>query len=864
MIVFGRKILKHVSGRFPMNRRCIKTVIVLSSTILFSSLCRSDDKNPLNLPMPLDPARPGAVMLHGGQWGELGEPIFQKFVELAGGKNAKIVLIPSGYFVQGIRGVGGREFKESRAQFEARIANAFGGWIDEEHDGTIARFRFLYTDNRTDADDPEFVKRLDDVSGVWIPGAYQGKLAWRFTHAYPDGDDKSESLFQQALRNVVARGGVVCGVGGGMAALPELMIMGDTGQANGPAVAELYPGLKLFTGAIVDQNFDALGGRLERFTGLLKDTATLDKRITWPAVGRNMIGLAVEQETALVVRGAVVEAVGDRKAHLFLKGNGDRTIRWRMLSQADGPVSLVASSSQSPTAAARVDSRARVDPSRKNPFGLPEPFPGARPGMVVLHGGGENLDLIDVFPSFAGVPHPKLVHCPAASESFRPAPGRTAESVLPEIRDYFFEWIDMQRSGRLADVRFITTSDPADADRAEFCRSVSEADAVWFSGGDQNELAKLFVGRDGETLFQRELKRVVGRGGVVGGSSAGTAVMANIMITAGEPVNGLPAKAEFGRGFGVLRNCIVEQHFQGDGRGGRIERFTRLLLDRDGELQASLGTDGPRVADMIGLAIEERTALLLQENRLRVFGAQNAHVFLKSSDGKTVTWHALKPGDAAFVYYGPDAAPCLNSTNGAYGNVGDRPETGRRRVVCAGLALAADEAEDGVARFRSRRIDGRENLHRPVGLQQEQRPHGVAVLGAVVFVIEFLGQLRLAELRITARQFAQRVERQIGGEQRSAAVLGGDGLVLAFLGAGDRQLKHALSSEIFGVVTTGQGVHFVVGCNGQHPAQSGVVDFLARDRSQCAAVEAGQPGHATVADVSPVGVDEQHGATFFV
>jgi hypothetical protein len=54
---------------------------------------------------------------------------------------------------------------------------------------------------------------------------------------------------------------------------------------------------------------------------------------------------------------------------------------------------------------------------------------------------------------------------------------------------------------------------------------------------------------------------------------------------------------------------------------------------------------------MIGLAIEERTALLLQENRLKVFGQNHAHVFLKSADQKTITWHELLPGDAAFVAY---------------------------------------------------------------------------------------------------------------------------------------------------------------------------------------------------------------------
>ncbi len=93
------------------------------------------------------------------------------------------------------------------------------------------------------------------------------------------------------------------GLGGGMAALPEIMIMGDSGQEDGPAEAVVRYGVTLFNGAIVDEMFDARGGRLERFTGLLKDTAALNRRLSWPAAGRNIIGLAVEPHTALLLQG---------------------------------------------------------------------------------------------------------------------------------------------------------------------------------------------------------------------------------------------------------------------------------------------------------------------------------------------------------------------------------------------------------------------------------------------------------------------------------------------------------------------------------------------------------------------------------
>ncbi len=603
----------------------------------------SGQNNPLNLPAPLDAAKPGTVVLHGG--GPLSDEIFEKFIELAGGREARIVLVPSGTYVRGVD-LDHVEFDESEDAFLARITRRYGSWVDLKAKGRVASFQFLYTDNQQDADRSEFVAPLRDATGVWMPAAYQGKLTWRFA---PNAPEKT-SLFQEALRDVVARGGVVGGRGGGMAALPELMIMGDTGQENGPAQARVYHGLTLFSGAIVDQNFDARGGRLERFTGLLKATAFLDRAVTWPAAGRSMIGLAVEPRTALLLRGSTVAAIGQGRGHVFVKSNGDRTITWRVLAPADGKVDLVASSEQPDNGRAGERPTGREE-KWENPFGMPWPPTGSRPGTVVLHGGGRNQDLIRVYPSLSGMARPHLVHCPAADADFRPRSGKAPAVLDAEIAAYFSPWTDLLNEGRLAGLQFLTTSDRADADRAGFVSPLARAHAVWFSGGSQAELGELFVGRDGATQFQQELWGVVRRGGVVGGSSAGAAVMPEIMIIAGVPQNGTPADAVIARGLGVLKNVIVEQHFQGAGRGGRIERFTRLLLDND-RLRRAVGKDGPKAEDLIGLAVEEQTALVLQANRLRVFGRQKAHVFLKSADQKTITWHALEPGDTAFMRHG--------------------------------------------------------------------------------------------------------------------------------------------------------------------------------------------------------------------
>lgn len=617
--------------------------------VVSSALCASaDDRNPLLLPAPVRDGQPGSVILHGGGW--FNDDIFERFLELAGGPRAKIILIPSGIYLQ--------EDDESREEFVARLSRRYGTWISLARRGKIDSFKFLFTDNQDDADEPAFVSELDEATGVWIPAAYQGKLAWRFTHKYSDPEDHTETLFQRALRDVVARGGVVGGFGGGMAALPEVMIRGEISQGEDDVPeAVTRPGLGLFKGAIVDQNFDAVGGRLERFTGLLKNTARLNDIVTWPAVGRNLIGLAVEQGTALVVRGNSIELLGDGRGHVFLKRNGDRTICWEMLSKQHPRVELIAASTRLQGAPANEDPSPVINATARNPFGMPEPLNRARPGTVVLHGGGWNGDLVEVYPSLTGEAAPRLVHCPAAHPSFQPDPRIPVHATMARIEGYFHEWVTMRKSGQLASLDFLTTATRADADDRQFVQPLAKANAVWFSGGDQSELARLFVNPKGATLFEQEVMAVVARGGVVGGSSAGTAVMARVMTIPGAESNGRPADPQIRSGLGLLKKVILEQHYMGEGRGGRLERFTSLLLGKNPQtnqaLRGMLEKDGTRFDDMIGLAIEERTALLLQENRLRVFGKGNAHVFLKSTDRPTISWHELKPGDSAYISPGP-------------------------------------------------------------------------------------------------------------------------------------------------------------------------------------------------------------------
>jgi cyanophycinase len=277
--------------------------------------------NVLGLPAPHDASRPGAVVLHGG--GPLTSSVFTRFIELAGGKQARIVLVPSAGY--------NRASYRTRREFEDAMKRRFGAWVNLAASGRVKSCEFLATDDPDDADDAAFVRPLVAATGVWFCGGAQSRLNARFV-----GDFPRRTRFQTALRDVLARGGVVGGTSAGMAALPEVMTLyEDRQRTNGPVSAVAAHGLGLFDGAVVEQHFDGRGGRLERFLGLLRDSARLDRLAGRRGAGARMLGLAVEGSTAVVLQSDRLEALGSGEVHVFLKSRDDRTITWHTLQAGD-------------------------------------------------------------------------------------------------------------------------------------------------------------------------------------------------------------------------------------------------------------------------------------------------------------------------------------------------------------------------------------------------------------------------------------------------------------------------------------------------------------------------------------------------
>src|SRR5262249_35707458 len=140
--------LNSKSGIAFMLRHRAAILFYFVPILLGPATVRADD-NPFGLPAPIDKNRPGAVMLHGGGRHFSGE-VRQEFVRLAGGKDARIVLMPSDSYQLG-RDEDGEPLAggETAAAYERRMAAEYDRWVALRKNGRVADFQFLYRDRES-------------------------------------------------------------------------------------------------------------------------------------------------------------------------------------------------------------------------------------------------------------------------------------------------------------------------------------------------------------------------------------------------------------------------------------------------------------------------------------------------------------------------------------------------------------------------------------------------------------------------------------------------------------------------------------------------------------------------------------------
>jgi cyanophycinase len=225
-------------------------------------------------------------------------------------------------------------------------------------------------------------------------------------------------------------------------------------------------------------------------------------------------------------------------------------------------------------------------------------------GALVIAGGGYvTPEIRQRFFELAGGQKARIVVIPAVE----PAPG-TEDT-----------WLAPWRKAGATHVELCNAHDRATANSPEFCAALNQATGVWFSGGYQDFLATRYV----DTTVQQCLHDVLQRNGVVGGCSAGAAILSRVMIQEGE---NLPIEA---RGLDLIPNAVVDQHFL---QRNRLWRMQQMLETHP---------------NLVGLGIDENTALIyeVQSERLSVLGESYALVCVPPLGTHSARTEVLHAGD---------------------------------------------------------------------------------------------------------------------------------------------------------------------------------------------------------------------------
>ena len=237
-------------------QKSLSSLLILLS---FFTLAQAQDSSP-----SIGPAR-GALMIVGG--GSVGADIWSRFIELAGGESASIVVIPTAN--EDVNISGGTSAEKEMLQ----------------HLG-VKSVTVLHTRDRKQADDPNFVVPLRKATGIWFTGGRHWRLA----------DSYLNTLAHREFKALLERGGVIAGTSAGATIQGSFMVRGDT-KGNTLMIGDHTEGLGFIQNVTIDQHL-LVRNRQFDLVEVIRQKPEL-------------LGIGIDESTAIVVQKDTFEVIGN-------------------------------------------------------------------------------------------------------------------------------------------------------------------------------------------------------------------------------------------------------------------------------------------------------------------------------------------------------------------------------------------------------------------------------------------------------------------------------------------------------------------------------------------------------------------------
>lgn len=242
------------------------------------------------------------------------------------------------------------------------------------------------------------------------------------------------------------------------------------------------------------------------------------------------------------------------------------------------------------------------------PAGPPVVGP-ARGSLVIVGGAMQSPEIYRRFIELAGGPDAPLVMIPTA--------GGEAEY------DAFYQGLNAWREAGARNLTLLHTTDRSVADTEAFIEPLKTAQGVFFFGGRQWHLVDAYGG----TKTEAAIRAVLDQGGVIGGSSAGASIQGSFLVR-GDTESNTVMMGDHKVGFGYLKDVGIDQHVL------RRNRHFDLIEVVEAH------------PELLGIGIDENTALVVQGDEAEVIGASYVLVYdNQSTVGSGGKFYFLAPGD---------------------------------------------------------------------------------------------------------------------------------------------------------------------------------------------------------------------------
>jgi cyanophycinase len=224
--------------------------------------------------------------------------------------------------------------------------------------------------------------------------------------------------------------------------------------------------------------------------------------------------------------------------------------------------------------------------------GVPEYGP-PKGSLVIVGGNMKDPAIADRFIELAGGPGARFVIVPTAGGN----KGRDGAIRVYKEEDVVAPW----KTRGLTNVTMLHTHDPKVADTEEFVQPLRQAHAVWFDGGRQWNIVDSYA----NTLTLRELHKVLERGGVIGGSSAGATIQGAYLVRGAVSGPGvvMAPEPEHQAAFGFLRRSAIDQHINARNRWDDLIPVIKTF------------------PDLLGIGLSEDTAIIVKGDTFEVLGS---------------------------------------------------------------------------------------------------------------------------------------------------------------------------------------------------------------------------------------------------